>query len=202
MEIPCPSWFFFFKIILLKWTWFKNCYLLRTKVYKNTYTQIVTIRTADAGFLERRFICIKVCGVRFADFISFFLNIQWKWNNLVSLRPNHFIFIGYLKMGGGWEGVQANILNPLWNCHWWTLDFLMHLQMQRDVWLDNFINLRQYILRYTVANLTSLLNAPFHWLKSEYMQLARGFMQLAAAGRWCHILHFHSQSYVKMLLVH
>ena len=24
---------------------------------------------------------------------------------------------------------------------------LMHLQMQRDVWLDNGINLRQYILR-------------------------------------------------------
>ena len=24
----------------------------------------------------------------------------------------------------------------------------MHMQMQRDVWLDNAINLRQYILRY------------------------------------------------------
>ena len=28
----------------------------------------------------------------------------------------------------------------------------MHLQMQRDVWLDNVINLRQYILRYTSPN--------------------------------------------------
>ena len=59
----------------------------------------------------------------------------------------------------------------------------MHLQMQRDVWLDNVINLQQYILRYIVANPTSLRNVAFHWLTSEYMQLASGFMQLAAAGR-------------------
>ena len=55
--------------------------------------------------------------------------------------------------------------------------------MQRDVWLDNLINLWQYILRYTVGNPTSLCNVAFHWLISEYMQLASGFMQLAAAGR-------------------
>ena len=43
----------------------------------------------DPGFLERGFACIKVyMGVRFAVFISFFL-----------LRPNYFIFIGYLKTG-------------------------------------------------------------------------------------------------------
>ena len=60
---------------------------------------------------------------------------------------------------------------------------LMQMQMQRDVWLDNVINLRQYILRYTVANLTSLRNVAFHWLISEYMQLSSGFMQLAASGR-------------------
>ena len=59
----------------------------------------------------------------------------------------------------------------------------MHLQMQRDVWLDNVINLRQYILRYTVGNPTSLRNVAFYWLTSEYMQLASGFMQLTAAGR-------------------
>ena len=59
----------------------------------------------------------------------------------------------------------------------------MHLQMQRDVWLDNVINLRQYILRYTAGNPTSLRNVAFHWLTSEYMQLASGFMQLTAAGR-------------------
>ena len=59
----------------------------------------------------------------------------------------------------------------------------MHLQMQRDVWLDNVINLQQYILRYTVGNPMSLHKVAFHWLASEYMQLASGFMQLAAAGR-------------------
>ena len=59
------------------------------------------------------FICIKVCGVRFADFISFFLNIPWKWKNLVLRRPNYFIFIGYLKTGGG-RGIRANPLkHPL-----------------------------------------------------------------------------------------
>ena len=59
----------------------------------------------------------------------------------------------------------------------------MHLQMQRDVWWDNVINLRQYILQYTVGNPTSLRNVAFHWLASENMQLTSGFMQLTAAGR-------------------
>ena len=27
-----------------------------------------------------------------------FLNILWKWNNLVSVRPNYFIFMGYLTL--------------------------------------------------------------------------------------------------------
>ena len=67
----------------------------------------------------------------------------------------------------------------------------MHLQMQRDVWLDNVINLGQYILRYTVANPTSLRNVALHWLTSEYMQLASGFMQLAAAGCRRNIEHFY-----------
>ena len=40
----------------------------------------------------------KGVGVRIADFISFFLNIP------VSLRPNYFIFIGYLKTRGGGGG--------------------------------------------------------------------------------------------------
>ena len=60
----------------------------------------------------------------------------------------------------------------------------MHLQMQHDIWVNNVINLRRYILRYTVGNPTSLRNVAFHWLTSEYMQLASGgFMKLAAAVR-------------------
>ena len=55
---------------------------------------------ADPGFLERRFICIRV-WVFALLILSFFFNVPWKWNNLVSLRPNYFIFIGYLKRGEG-----------------------------------------------------------------------------------------------------
>ena len=56
-------------------------------------------------------------GVHFADFISIFLDIPWKWNNLVSLRPNYFIFIGYLKTGvcgggGGWRGFKRTHWTP------------------------------------------------------------------------------------------
>ena len=36
-------------------------------------------------------------------FYLIFLNIPWKWNNLVSLRPNYFIFKGYFKVVGGGE---------------------------------------------------------------------------------------------------
>ena len=38
----------------------------------------------------------------------------------------------------------------------------------------------------------------FHWLTSEYMQLASGFMQLVAAGSWRNIVHFEE----KKLIVH
>ena len=60
----------------------------------------------------------------------------------------------------------------------------MHLQMQRDCLI--VINLQQY-----VTNLTSLPNVAFHWLTSEYMQLASGFMQLAAIRCRRNIVHFH-----------
>ena len=46
-------------------------------------------------------------GVHFADFIQCFLNIPLKCNNLVSLRPNFLIFIGYLKLEG-----QGDPQNP------------------------------------------------------------------------------------------
>ena len=58
-------------------------------------------------------IMYKGMEIRFADFILFFLNIPWKWNNLVSLRPNYFIFIGYLEMGGGGGGAGSGVrVNP------------------------------------------------------------------------------------------
>ena len=49
----------------------------------------------------------KGMEVRFAGFISFSLSIPRKCNNLVSLRPNYYIFIGHLKTGGR-EGIRAN----------------------------------------------------------------------------------------------
>ena len=43
----------------------------------------------------------KGVGFRFADFISLFFNVPWKYNKLVSLRPNYFILIRDLKTGVG-----------------------------------------------------------------------------------------------------
>ena len=66
---------------------------------------------------QRGFVIYKGVGVRFADFISFFLSILWKRNNLVSLRPNYFIFIGHLKIGGvgggGGRGFERITETPL-----------------------------------------------------------------------------------------
>ena len=47
----------------------------------------------------------------FADFIPFFLNIPWKWNILVSLRPNYLIFYRISKNG---RGFQENPLFAYW----------------------------------------------------------------------------------------
>ena len=69
---------------------------------------VVEVRStgADPGYLVggggEGFRCVKE-GVGVADFISFFLNIPRKWNNLVSVIPNYFIFVIYLKnCGQGW----------------------------------------------------------------------------------------------------
>ena len=62
---------------------------------------------------------------------------------------------------------------------------------------------------YTIASSTSLGNVAFHWLSSEHMhlasgfiQLASGFMQLAAAGHRRNIVHFHCLLKGKMLIKH
>ena len=51
-------------------------------------------------------ISIRVGG-SLCCFYLIFLKYLMKWNNLVSLRPNYFIFIGYLKTWAR-ERVQAN----------------------------------------------------------------------------------------------
>ena len=59
---------------------------------------------ADPGFIERhRVHMYKSVGVRFAVFISYFLNIQWKWNNLVT-ETKLFHFHRIFKTGGGGGG--------------------------------------------------------------------------------------------------
>ena len=45
----------------------------------------------------------KCVGVHFADFISFFLNIPWKWNNLVTGGGG----------GGGGVGYSSNLPEPI-----------------------------------------------------------------------------------------
>ena len=80
----------------------------------------------------RGFICINVCGVgvRFTDYISLFLNIPRKCNNL---RPNYFIFIGYLKTGGHEGGPNEPPELPLdrplrmdRSCSHWGLKYIVH----------------------------------------------------------------------------
>ena len=46
-------------------------------------------------------LCIKVWG-SFCWFCLMYLIYPMKWNNLVSLRPNYFITIGYLIAGTPW----------------------------------------------------------------------------------------------------
>ena len=72
---------------------------------------------ADPGFVERGFrcvmeVCVCVGGVRFVDFISFFLNIPWKWINLVSVRPNYFIFMWFKKKTGAGERGSSEPSEP------------------------------------------------------------------------------------------
>ena len=55
---------------------------------------------------------------------------------------------------------------------------------------------------HTVANPTALHNVAFHWLSNRYMQLASGFMQLAAAGCKRNIVHFHCLFEGKLLIMH
>ena len=59
---------------------------------------------------RKGFICINIGG-RFADYILFFSNIPWKRNNLVSLRPNYFICVGYFVKNkiGGIEGGSSEL---------------------------------------------------------------------------------------------
>ena len=91
----------------------------------------------------------------------------------VSFRPVPVLTVVKIIWGTVWLNLCWPVQNEFMSlsksiCYWYYVEYfcqinhiLMHLQMQLDVWLDNVINLRQYILRYTVANPTSLHNVIF-----------------------------------------
>ena len=60
-------------------------------------------RISGKGFHMCKDVCVRVCvwGGRSCRFYLIFHKLPIEINNLVSLRPNYFIFIGYLKTGGG-----------------------------------------------------------------------------------------------------
>ena len=62
------------------------------------YQLCATITGADPVF---HMYLYKGVAVSLFWFYLIFLKYPIKWNNLVSLRPNYFIFIGYLKTGWG-----------------------------------------------------------------------------------------------------
>ena len=76
---------------------------------------------------KREFRCINALG--FALLIFFFFNIPWKRNNLVSLRPNYFIFIGYLKTGRE-EGFKRTPLDPPLHMY----NHSLYVYVQLSVW--------------------------------------------------------------------
>ena len=144
------------------------------------------------GFLERGFICIKVWGfalmIRF-DFISFFSNTPWKWNNLVSPRPNYFIFIGFMKTGRG-KGVRANPLNPLW---------IRHCTGTLQEW-NTPLGLGSYILQRdtirwcgfsSVSALFAIINAIFRRQNNAFLAVNYyGWKTVWILTDWLHILGY------------
>ena len=79
---------------------------------------------------------IKRWGCSLCLFHLIFLNM--------ALRPNHFIFIGYLKNGGG-KGVRANPPNPLWIRHWQHIIFGFHTHTPFQSWLPVYCDFRFWL---------------------------------------------------------
>ena len=128
----------------------------------------------------------KGVGVRFADLIKFLSNTPWKWGNLVSLRPNYFIFIGYLKTGD-MEGVRAKPLNQ-WTPSGTATDFfavylvfsfifqcypgVFRLFRSKSISNYRFFLILQILQIFLSGKISMLLNLR-HWLSSGSGQLAR-----------------------------
>ena len=117
----------------------------------------------DQWVLEWGFQKYKGVGVRFANFISFILNIPWKWNNLVSVRPNYFIFIGYLIAGRGSQSpldlpLQYAPNHPLSTEQYWTLQVT---QLSEYLFKGHYLENLLIWMNYPSALLTVWLFAHF-----------------------------------------
>ena len=60
------------------------------------YTNKISVGTARQWRIQRGFMGFALLPPPPPPPPPQFLNILWKWNNLVPVRPNYFIFIGYL----------------------------------------------------------------------------------------------------------
>ena len=93
---------------------------------------------------------------RFVDSISFFLSIQWKWNNLVSLRPNYFIFIGYLKIRRQEGGLSETPLKPPLDPPLIILQYLCNEELKELFTLDPSSLYCRYFSKYILYYLFTL----------------------------------------------
>ena len=60
------------------------------------------------------------------------------------MRPNYFIFIGYLKMGGV-EGVRVSPLNPLWIRHCWMKIVIFYISVLNICYGYSTVSLRGFL---------------------------------------------------------
>ena len=101
---------------LLEYMYIANGFVLKQKPYSVAVAIFLPIRDFQGrihDFWKGGSYVYRCGGFALLIFISFFLNVPLKWNNLVSLRPNYFIFIGSLKTGA-WEGGSSQPLeHPL-----------------------------------------------------------------------------------------
>ena len=88
--------------------------LLEIWLEKSVKDLVANYSGVDPGFLEGGFRCVEE-GVRFTDFISFFLKYPMKMKLFGFHETKLFHFHGIFKNWG--MGVRVNPLNRLWIRH-------------------------------------------------------------------------------------
>ena len=116
----------------------------------------------------------KRVRVHFSDLISFTLNIPWKWNNLVSVRPNCFILIGYLIAWWGWrtdwipKGSATVMRSWSLNKHWAILTITGNTTEWMRKFKGHYLENSLIWMNYPSALLTVWFSAHFMVLRSFY----------------------------------